>query len=225
MNKKNISLMIILLFTFISCSSKTLFSGVNLHVSKDINAEVLNENISVKADVNDTLPVPISKRIPVKATINQSVMVPIDQEVAVPVKSRISLPIDQEINVNATIPVDIIVPIDVTVTAYIPLAGNMPVSIPIKANIPVKLSIPIHNQKVRVRDQIDAKLDHTFHVPIKTDIATRIDTEVDASVIVNENFNIPIHKTLSVNARVNNKIPVRINETIFIKADDVEIIR
>jgi hypothetical protein len=78
---------------------------------------------------------------------------------------------------------------------------------------------------VRVVDKIDAKLDHTFTVPIKADIATRIDTEVDAAVNVNENFKIPIDKTLTVNARVDKKIPVRIDETIFIKADDIEIIQ
>jgi len=225
MKKKNISLVIILLLTFISCTSKTFFSGINLHISKDINAEVLNENISVKADVNDAIDVPILKKIPVKATIDQKVIVPIDQEITVPVKSRISLPINQEINIDATISVDIIVPIDATVTAYLPLAGNMPVNIPIKANIPVKLSIPIHNQKVRVVDQIDVELNQTFTVPLKTDIATRIDSEVDAAVNVNENFKIPINKTFTVNARVDNKFPVRINETIFIKADDIEIIK
>jgi len=222
--KKNISLMIILLLPFASCTPKTFFSGINLHVSKDIQAEVVDKDISVQVDLNDTIDVPISRSIPVKATIDQKVNVPIDQEITVPVSSRISLPIDQEINVNATIPVDIIVPIDATVTAYIPLGGNIPVSIPIKANIPVKLLIPIRNQKVRVVDQINARLDHTFHVPIKTEIVTRIDSEVDAAVNVNENFKIPIQKTLMVRARVDNKFPVRIDETIFIKADDIEII-
>jgi hypothetical protein len=223
--KKNIFRMVILLLLFPSCTPKTLFSGVNLHVAKDIQAEVMNKDISVQADVEDTLDVPILKSIPVKATINQKVNVPIDQKITVPVSTKISLPIDQEINANATIPVDIIVPIDTTVTAYIPIGGNIPVNIPIKANIPVKLLIPIHNQKVRVVDQIDAKLEHTFHVPIKADIATRIDSEVDATVDVNENVKIPIQKTLMVRARVDNKFPVRIDETIFIKADDIEIIQ
>jgi len=219
--------LIMALTLLVGCTDKNnLIRGININLNKELDAQV-NTKIPVSVPVENNISVRIKKDIPVNVPIKQTFEVPVRQDVDVKINKMVLVPIDQDINVNAVIPVDTIVPIDTIVTAIvnIPLVGNVEIGIPVKANVPVRINVPIQNQKVHVADNINFLFNDKVTASIDDVIYVPIDTLLKTNVEVDDIFYVPVRMNVDSLIPINQKIPVRINQTLSIDKGDITLIR
>lgn len=157
-----------------------LFNHMDAHLLLQDQAVTIRlpKPVQVQAEVPQGLDVLLHGKLATTVPIDQSITVPISDTLHVVADFDHDVPIKMTVPIHQSIPVDQVIHVDSKVdvvvlghTIRLPVKGD----IPVMAQVPVSLDVPV-DQSVRLRFSapIDARLNQSLHVPVKTNVSTTI---------------------------------------------------
>lgn len=186
-------------------------SIVSYQVDRTIEAAVPSWS-PVQVAANQTIPVRLSKTLEADLPFKQDVNIWIDKDFTVPLDVTIPIPIDQEIFVEAEVPVETEIKFD-KVRVHTSLLGFDNISLPVSGSFPVNIMIPFKGP-IHVKTQTNVHVQQEVNFHVKRMFTFPLDIKAHVSLPVDDVFEVSFPDTVTVNARVPERMPVDVHTTL-----------
>ena len=193
---------------------EAMFFALRLDVDEEMHVDVAGR-IPVQTRISQDIVVDIDEGFDAVATLDEpAVDIPLDERITVPVELDLRIPLDAQVWVEETIRFETTVAIDTTVTAM----GFAP--IPVKADIPVSIEAPIR-QAFHIEAELEVPVRETLQVPIRHTASVPLAMQLPISVRVSDRLPVKLDVALDSAVDVEQRLPVRLRDSIVITKDEL----
>lgn len=185
-------------------------------VDRSVRASIADW-VPVEVELDETIPVRLSKELKVKIPIRERLDVWIDDTFAVPLDTSLTVPIDQEVYVDADVPVELEIPLD-GFWVRTNILGLTDLSLPVSGTLPLKTTIRIR-QPLHVKTVARIPLRQEITVPVRKKLALPLNLDLDVKLPIEGIFGVRFPKPFPVRGRILEEIPVGVRLRMAVSKD------